>query len=39
MNAINTYKGGTHVAHVTDKIVTELQNELQNNKKYKSIEV
>ena len=39
MNAIATTKGGTHVNHVTDKIVSDIQNEIQSNKKYKGIEI
>ncbi|CAK64327.1 unnamed protein product (macronuclear) [Paramecium tetraurelia] len=39
VNAIYTAKGGTHVNYVTDKIIQEIQNEMNNNKKYKSIEV
>ena len=39
MNGISTSKGGTHINHVTDKIVTDILAEISSNKKYKGIEV
>ncbi|CAD8156514.1 unnamed protein product [Paramecium pentaurelia] len=39
VNSIFTSKGGTHVTHVTDKLIQEIQNEMKSNKKYKHLEV